>query len=135
MKMLIILFFVIVNSFGLIAQNNSFDTCLYSDTTILYIEVDELPRFQSDCFKTVLEYIYTNIKYPNDADVTGTVIVSFVITTCGKIEQVRIEKKLYKECDDEVKRVLLSMPKWSAGKKDNKYVNTLLFLSINFNLQ
>lgn len=135
MKTLIVLFLIVFNIFGVFAQNNCSDTRPHSDTTILYIEVDELPKFQSTNFNTALEYIYSNIKYPNEADITGMVIVSFVVTKCGKIEKVRIEKELYKECDDEVKRVLLSMPKWQAGKKNNKHVNTLLFLPIKFKLQ
>lgn len=135
MKTSIVLFLIMFNVFGIFTQNNCSKTHLYSDTTILYVEVDELPKFQSGNFNTALEYIYSNIKYPDEVDITGTVIVSFVITKCGKIEKVRIEKELYKECDDEVERVLLSMPKWQAGKKDNKYVNTLLFLPINFKLQ
>jgi len=135
MKTSIVLFLILFNILGIFAQNHCSDTRPYSDTTILYIEVDELPKFQSDNFNTALEYIYSNIKYPNEADITGTVIISLVITKCGKIENVRIEKGLYKECDEEVKRVLLSMPKWQAGKKNNKHVNTLLLLPINFKLQ
>jgi hypothetical protein len=135
MKTQIVLFLIILNSFGLYAQNSRSDTCLYSDTTILYIDVDELPKFQSNNYNTVLEYMYSNMKYPNEIDVQGNVIVSFVVTKYGKVEKIKIEKKLCKECDDEVKRVLLSMSKWKAGKKNNKFVNTLLFLSINFKLQ
>ncbi len=135
MKKRIILFLVMFNAFGIFAQNNYSNTTIYDDTTMLYIEVDELPRFQLAGFNTALEYIYSNIKYPNEADVTGTVIVSFVVTKYGKIEQVRIERTLYKECDEEIRRVLLSMPRWRAGKKNNQYVNTLFFLPINFKLQ
>jgi Periplasmic protein TonB, links inner and outer membranes len=134
MKTSIVLLLIMFNIFGVFAQNNS-NTHMYNDTTILYIEVDELPKFQSDNFNTVLEYIYYNIKYPSLFDGQGRVIVSFVVTKCGKVEQVRIEKSLCTECDNEVKRVLLSMPKWRAGKKNNQYVNTLLFLSVNFKLQ
>ena len=135
MKVQLILYAALLNSFALFAQNNCLDNKLYADSTILYLNVDELPKFKSKKFDTALDYIYSNIKYPSEADVTGTVIVSFVVTKCGKIEKVRIEKGLYKECDNEVKMVLLSMPKWEAGKKNNKFVNTLLFLSINFKLQ
>jgi hypothetical protein len=135
MRILIVLCFIIFNVFGVFAQSNCSDTLSPCDSTILYIEVDELPKFQSGNFNTALEYIYSNIKYPNEADITGTVIVSFVVTKCGKIEKIMVEKELYKECDEEIKRVLLSMPKWQAGKKNNKYVNTLLFLPIKFKIQ
>ena len=135
MKTSVVFFLIIFNSFIVSAQNNCSDTPPYSDSIILYIDVDEMPKFQSIKYNTVLDYIYSNIEYPNEADVTGSVIVSFVVTKCGKIVNVQIEKELYKECDDEVKRVLLSMPKWKPGKKNNIEVDTRLFLPIYFMLQ
>lgn len=132
MKTLIVLSLVLFNSFVLFAQNNNLDTCLYRDTTILYLEIDELPKFQSDTYSSAMEYIYSNIKFPWQIDAFGTVIVSFVITRYGEIEEIKIERSLFEICDDEVKKVLLSMPKWKAGKKDGNFVNTLLFLPIRF---
>ena len=117
------------------AQNRSLYTCQDNNNTMLYIDVDELPKFQSEKFKTVLEYMYSKIDYPWQFDGQGKVIVSFVVTKYGCVEQVKIEKSLSKECDDEVKRVLYSMPKWKAGRKNNKPVDTLLLLSINFKLE
>ncbi len=135
MKTLYFLALVQFLNFGIFAQKNSSDTCLYDDNLVLYFEVDKLPKFQSNDFNTVMEYVYSNIKYPSQIDVQGKVIVSFIITKYGEIEQIKIEKSLCEECDDEVKKVLLSMPKWKAGKKNGKFVNTLLLMSINFKLQ
>jgi protein TonB len=136
MKILTVFILAFFNGFALFAQSNCLNTCLYNDSTVLlYLEVDELPKFQTGDFDTALEYIYSNIKYPSEIDVQGKVIVSFVVTKCGRIEQIKIEKKLCNECDNEIKRVLRSMPKWRAGEKNNKYVNTLLFLSVNFKLE
>lgn len=134
MKTLTVFLLVLLNSNILVAQSYGANTCVYSDSTILYIEVDELPKFQSHNYNTALEYIYSNMQYPSDIDVQGKVIVSFVVTKNGKIEKIKIEKKLCNECDDEVKRVLRSMPKWSAGKKNGKLVDTLLLLAVNFKL-
>lgn len=135
MKTLYFLALVQFLNFGIFAQKNSSDTCLYDDNLVLYFEVDKLPKFQSNDFNTVMEYVYSNIKYPSQIDVQGKVIVSFIITKYGEIEQIKIEKSLCEECDDEVKKVLLSMPKWKAGKKNGKFVNTLLLMSVNFKLQ
>lgn len=135
MKKLFGLALVLFLSFGTFAQNNCSDTCLYDDNLVLYLEVDELPKFQSNDFNTVMEYIYSNIKYPSQIDVRGKVIVSFVITKYGEIEQIQIEKSLCVECDSEVKTVLHSMPEWKAGKKNGKFVNTLLLMSVDFKLQ
>ena len=135
---LFILFLALFNGFGFFVQNNYSDTCLYDNGILLYLEVDDLPKFESDEFNTALEYIYSNIKYPSLFEAQGIVIVSFVVTKYGNIEKITIEKSLCDVCnvfDNEVKRVLLSMPKWIAGKKDNEFVNTLMFLPVNFKIQ
>lgn len=135
MKTLFIFTLVLFFNFGAFAQNNFSDTCLFDDNSVLYLEVDELPKFQSNDFNTVMEYVYSNIKYPTQIDVRGKVIASFVITKCGEIEQIKIEKNLCEECDSEVEKVLYSMQKWKAGRKNGKFVNTLLLISVDFKLQ
>ncbi len=132
MKTLLFLSLVLFRGFGLLAQECP-ETRMRNDEPVFYLDVDELPKFKSDDFDTALEYICSNIEYPvPDLDVSGSVIVSFIVTECGTIERVWIEKSLFEEHDDEVKRVLLSMPKWQPGKKNNKPVNTLLFLPVRF---
>ncbi len=74
------------------AQNGGSDTYCYNDNSILYFDVDELPRFQSNYYDTMMEYIYSNIEYPSEVDVQGKVIISFVATKDVKIEQIIIEK-------------------------------------------
>jgi len=135
MNTLLVLLLTLSVSNMLIAQSNSTNLCVNNDSIVPYLEVDELPKFQSQKYHTALEYIYSNIQYPSEIDVQGKVIVSFVVTKYGKIEKVKIEKKLCNECDNEVQRVLCSMPKWSAGKKNGKTVNTLLLLIVNFKLE
>ena len=135
MKIFIALCLAIINNFLIFSSNWNPDTNCYSDSVVIYFEVDELPKFKSQGSQTIMEYIYSNIKYPSEADVSGSVIVSFVVTKHGNVEQIKIEKSLYIECDNEVKRVLLSMPKWEAGKKNNKFVGTLLLLSVKFKIR
>jgi hypothetical protein len=135
MKTLLVLLLTLSVSNMLIAQSNSTNICVKNDSIVPYLEVDELPKFQSQKYHTALEYIYSNIQYPSEIDVQGKVIVSFVVNKNGKIEKVKIEKKLCNECDNEVQRVLCSMPKWRAGKKNGKAVNTLLLLVVNFKLK
>lgn len=42
---------------------------LRTNNYVLYIDVDELPKFQSTKYKTVMEYLYCNVKYPYHIDV------------------------------------------------------------------
>ena len=129
MKALVLFLTLFINT-ALFAQ----DINLTNKNTFLYLEVDELPHFQSDVFNTVMEYIYSNIEYPSQIDLQGSIIVSFVVTKFGDIANIKIEKTLFKECDNEVTRVLLEMPKWIPGRKNNENVNTLLFLRIDFTI-
>ncbi len=135
MEVAIVILGTLLNIAVSAAQSNIHNTCEYSDKAIPYLEVDELPKFQSENCSTALEYIYSKIQYPSEIDVQGKVIVSFVVTKCGKIEKIKIEKKLCNECDDEVQKALLAMPKWKAGKKDGKLVDTWLILPIDFKLE
>ena len=97
-----------------------------------YLDVDELPRFNKG---NVFEYIYSNIEYPDQIDIQGKIIVSFIITKEGKVENVKLEKMLFPQCDEQIQKILYSMPSWIPGKKDGVKVNTLLLMPINFSIQ
>jgi len=133
MKALVLFLTLFINT-ALFAQDINSDTYLTNKNTFLYLEVDELPQFQSDIFNTVMEYIYSNIEYPSQIDLQGSIIVSFVVTKFGDIANIKIEKSLFRECDNEVTRVLLEMPKWTPGRKNDENVNTLLFLRVDFTI-
>lgn len=73
------------------AQNGDSDP-IPQEKVFFYLDVDELPRFNDT---NVLEYIYKNIKYPDQIDIQGTVIVSFVVTKNGTVDNIKLEKNLY----------------------------------------
>ncbi len=133
MKTLIFLFLVLFNNLGVFAQDCS-EKFMDNDKAILYLDVDELPKFNSKDYDTVLKYIHSNMKYDFEIDVEWSIIVSFIVTKCGEIEQVRIERKGFENYDSQVESILLSMPKWLPGKKNNEPVNTLLFLPIKLHI-
>lgn len=103
-----------------------------SDSIYSYLDVDKLPKFITKDHQSVLGYIYSEIKYPDDLDIQGSVIVSFIINKEGCVDEVSIKKHLCDRCDTEVKRVFYSMPKWLPGKKNGKKVDTQLILEIDF---
>lgn len=65
-----------------------------------YIEVDVLPQFQMNNGENIMEYIYSNLKYPEEADIEGTVIVSFVVE---KVEM----SKTSKQKEDSMKSAIM----------------------------
>ena len=129
MRIVVVLMIVLLND----VLYGQAPKCSVKETSF-YLEVDELPRFSSEDYDDMYDYIYSNITYPQEADVSGKVIASFVVSKDGSVQDVKIEKPLYEECDGEVRRVLAAMPRWKAGKKDGKPVNTWLIVPVSFSL-
>lgn len=105
----------------LICQN-LYSININDNRCFLYIEVDVLPQFQMNNGENIMEYIYSNLKYPEEADIEGTVIVSFVVEKSGNVKNVKTERGLHEICDNEVKKVLQNMPRWKGERKNgNKF--------------
>lgn len=117
----------------LICQN-LYSININDNRCFLYIEVDVLPQFQMNNGENIMEYIYSNLKYPEEADIEGTVIVSFVVDKSGNVKNVKKERGLHEICDNEVKKVLHNMPRWKGGRKNGKYVDTKIILPIKFKI-
>ena len=84
--------------------------------------VEQQPEYPGG-MEALLEYLGTNIKYPETAlaeNVKGTVVVRFVVDTVGSISNVTVAKKLHPDCDQEAVRVISQMPKWKPGYQDGK---------------
>jgi TonB family protein len=99
--------------------------------------VERQPEFPGGD-KAMFKYIKDNIDYPSNAEeegITGTVLVSFVVSKTGKISNTRILRGVGKACDEEAKRVINEMPLWLPGKQNGRYVPVLFQIPIKFNLQ
>jgi hypothetical protein len=74
-----------------------------------------------------------NIKPPEDfLDIQGTVYISVLIDSLGRLSDQRVFKGLNKDFNNEVLRVVLLMPNWIPGKIEEKPVNTKVILPIKF---
>jgi protein TonB len=115
-------------------------------------EVNQMPQFPG-CSETDLEaqkscsnkkfmtFIAEHLKYPKeDANkgVEGMVLLSFSVTTKGKIKNISVKKSLSKACDAEGLRVMKLMNeknvRWFPGIKDGKAVEVVLTLPLKFKL-
>ncbi len=77
------------------------------------------------------------LRYPGKArrdGVEGTVYVSFIVDTFGKVIRAEILKGISKECDQEAKRVVSLMPGWKAAKQNGIPVMVKMVLPIKFSL-
>lgn len=98
--------------------------------------VEEAPEFPGGNAK-LMEFLYSNIKYPTAAKengIQGRVIVKFVVDTDGSIVEPEVIRSLDPSCDKEAIRVINAMPKWKPGKKDGKLVRVEFKMPINFRL-
>jgi TonB family protein len=113
----------------------------------------EMPRFpgcediadlmeRSVCaHRKMMTYINENLKYPlaakNDL-IEGKVIVRFIVTTEGKVENAEILHDIGSGCGNEVLRVIQTMnaipQKWIPGKHFGKTVNVYVKVPIEFRL-
>ena len=117
----------------------------------IYKEVDEMPRFpgcetkegtkeaRNECAQMeMLQFIYTNIKYPEaarKAGIEGTVVVKFVVNETGEIITREIVRSIGGGTDEEVLAVVDKMPTWIPGKKDGKMVSVYYHLPVKFKLE
>ena len=99
-----------------------------SKMTYLYLYVDKLPQFKGGPNQLKL-FLKHNFHWPDGyLDVQGTVLTSFIISSDGIVKNVKVEKSLNQEVDDEAIRVISSMPKWIPGRVSNKNVDVKMYL-------
>lgn len=92
--------------------------------------------------KKMLEFIFSNLKYPEEAREKGTegmVVASFVVLETGKIEDMKIIKDIGEGCGEAVLKVLEAMNEmeeaWRPGKQRNKTVKVKYTLPVKFKLE
>ena len=110
------------------------------ETVIVEEEIIEFPDVEAE-FKVgaqaMMKYIQQNIQYPPtsiEMNEQGKVYLSFVVEADGSISNVSIERGVSKDIDNEAKRIVRSMPKWTPGEAKGKKSRTRCRLPINFQL-
>lgn len=143
---LAIVFFFTAGSAKLPAQDNPQKSTLKESKTVsqasedpndkVYEVVETMPSFPGG-MDAMVQYLVTNIKYPENAkkdNITGTVFVTFIVEKDGSINKVKILQGIGAGCDEEAMRVVAAMPKWSPGLNKNKPVRVMFNLPIKFSL-
>ena len=104
----------------------------------IYILVDQMPTFNGGGFEKAREYVYKNLRYPQEArenNIQGTVRLSFVVDKTGKVKNVIIVRSSgNKSLDEEAVRVVESMPEWTPGKNKGKPANVRWQILVQFSL-
>lgn len=104
---------------------------------IVYVMVDEMPEFPGGD-AALFKYIFETIKYPLDAKNKGTqgkVILRFIVTSDGNVENVSVIRGVDPLLDNEAVRVMNLCPKWKPGKMKGKPVNIYYSVPISYSLK
>lgn len=83
-------------------------------------------------------YLAKEVKYPEVAKahgVSGTVVVEFVVERDGSISNATIKTPLFPPCDEEVLRVISSMPKWIPARNKGVPVRSFSQIPVTFQLK
>lgn len=112
-----------------------FDATTISDTVYTTPEVEaSFPGGLQALYKFLAE----NIKYPFNArenNITGTVLVNFIIEKDGSISTITMLHDIGGSCGAEVVRLVRLMPQWSPALQDGQPVRSVFNLPTKFKLQ
>jgi TonB family protein len=110
---------------------------IVEDKEEIYYGVEIPPSFPGG-EDEMMKYILDNLVYPALAaknGIEGRVTIRFVVNKKGEITDVTVLRGLDPSCDEEVIRVVKSMPKWVPGKQNGVNVNVYYTLPIVYKLQ
>jgi protein TonB len=102
-----------------------------------YQKVDVMPVFPGGD-AALLKYIGDSTHYPKEAkvmNIQGKVISRFMVQADGTVSDVSILKGVNPLLDNEAKRVVSTLPKFSPGKLNGKNVPVWYMVPITFTLK
>ncbi|GAA4325329.1 hypothetical protein GCM10023149_27590 [Mucilaginibacter gynuensis] len=95
------------------------------------------PQFKGG-MQGLYKYLANNLHYPNEArrdDISGTVILKFVVKKDGTLKDIAVFKSVHNLLDKEAIRVLSKTDEWIPGYKCGLLVNVKFMLPVKFALQ
>ncbi len=103
-------------------------------------EGEQNPQKRLECSqRRMLEYVYKAIKYPKEArekGIQGTVYVKYTIDEQGFVKDAKVQQGIGGGCDEEVLRVVKSMPQWKPAIKNGKSVASVYhMLPVHYKLE
>lgn len=107
------------------------------ETSFIFMNVQQMPSFPGGNAAR-LKYLAKNLRYPSEAienGIQGTVFVSFVVKTDGRITNVRLLHRIGSGCDEEAVRVVSKMPQWIPGSQNGKKVDVRYNMPVQFKLR
>lgn len=103
----------------------------------VYNVVEQMPSFPGG-EAALLKYVGTHIKFPaiaQEQEISGVVVLRFVVQEDGTVGDVIVQKSLEKHCDEEAVRVVKTLPRFIPGKQQGKAVRVWYTLPVRFSIQ
>ncbi len=100
----------------------------------VFTYVEQMPRAPYD----LAQYLGSHLHYPDNArkkNIEGRVIVKFVVSEKGEIQDVTLMRGIDEDCDAEALKVIKNMPPWAPGTQNGKPVSVYFTQPINFRLE
>lgn len=123
---------VITQEVVIVEEKPKEDNIVY--TTANVQQQPEFPGGEAAMYKWLSDHIV----YPATAaeeGVSGKVIVEFVVSKTGEIENIKALRGPHKALEAEAIRVVKSMPKWNPGRNNGQPVKVTFVLPVTFKLQ
>ena len=101
----------------------------------IFLTADEMPTFQGGDLSKFCNWVYSNVKYPQEAlekGIQGYVVVKFVVEKDGAISNFQVLQSPDKTLSDAVVEVLQKSPTWKPAKHKNKLVRVTYTLPVLF---
>ncbi|MFA5243912.1 MAG: TonB family protein [Pedobacter sp.] len=101
-----------------------------------FASVEVLPEFQGGMAGWG-KYLQKNLKYPpmaRENNITGRVIMSFVVEKNGQLTDIKVLRGIGGGCDEEAIRVLKNAPAWKPGIQNGRPVRVAYTMPIFFQL-
>ena len=103
----------------------------------VFIAVEQMPQFRGG-ETALMKYLQENIIYPEQAvkdSIQGRVVVQFLVDITGEVGEVKIVRSVREDLDEEVVRLVKTLPKFSPGRICGKAVRVWYTLPVTFKLQ
>lgn len=101
----------------------------------IYHIASKMPQFPEG-IEAMMKFIADSTRYPKMGHyVQGRVVLRFVVDTIGQLDDIIILRGLEPGLDEEVIRIVESMPRWIPGEQDGVKVPVYFNLPISFRLK
>ncbi len=118
------------------SPGNTSDNSVASVQPYSPASVDKIPQFRGG-EEALRKFLQKNIYFTERArreGINGRIYASFIINSKGEVEAIKILHGLGYGLDEEVVRVLKSMPTWEPGYFHGNAVSTIMNIPVSFNL-